>query len=142
MKKKLKIELTFWYIQLLRIFGFKRYTYKFIPRLAKITKPEFESFDVYIGRENRDLNLPGSIWGNPFYLKRESDRPDNLAKHMEYLVNNPELLKQLKTLSGKILGCYCFSSATCKGKRCHGHNIIQLYKEKILGIKSISIYEN
>mgnify|MGYP000978011283 CR=1 FL=1 len=49
------------------------------------------------------------------------------------LKNNKELIKELKYLTNKVLGCYCCSS-NGKGKLCHGHNIIKLYKKEILGI--------
>ena len=99
------------------------------PTLANINKGE--KYDIYIGRYNRDLGLEESIWANLFRFRKESDRHDSMLKHMESLKNNSFLLGKLKDLSGKILGCYCYSSTTGLGKECHGHNIIKLFNEII-----------
>lgn len=96
-------------------------------KLANIKKKE--AFDIYIGRENKWLNLPASKWANPFVLKRESEREEILIKVEEYFRNNPELIAALPELKNKTLGCYCFSSVTGEGKRCHGHILIKLYNE-------------
>jgi hypothetical protein len=119
--------------------GIRIYYNSDIPKLANIKKKE--PFDVYIGRYNYHLKLPGSIWGNPFPIDKdgehipfkESMREQVVADHMEYLKNNKYLLSQLRNLSGKTLGCYCYSSTTGSGKKCHGHNIIEMYKQVVLG---------
>ncbi len=134
------VILVMFYFLIAKALGKRFYTSADIPKLANIK--EKESFDVYIGRPNYHLKLSG-IWGNPFPIGENGEhvffkeymRPQVCSDHMNYLRNNKKLLKELKNLSGKTLGCYCYSSATGKGKRCHGHNIIDMYKEKVLGIK-------
>lgn len=80
-------------------------------------------YDIYIGRENKWLNLEGSKWGNPFHLKHEKDRPQVLEAYKQHVLNSPELLNSLSELKGKILGCYC------PPKKCHGDILIELLQE-------------
>jgi hypothetical protein len=96
-------------------------------KLANIKKKEY--YDIYIGRENKWLNLPASKWQNPFVMKKESEREEVLKKHMEYMLERKDLLADLKELDGKTLGCYCYSSETGIGKKCHGHNLIELFEK-------------
>lgn len=72
-----------------------------------------EAYDVYIGRPSK--------WGNPFSHKegtlaefRVKNRREAVKKFEEYLLNNPQLMRDLKELKGKTLGCWC------KPKSCHG----------------------
>jgi hypothetical protein len=77
-------------------------------------------YDIYIGR--------GSIWGNPFtHLTTEtkaqfvvSTREEAIEKYREWLMGQPELLKQIPNLRGKVLGCWCVP------KRCHGDVLAEL----------------
>ena len=62
-------------------------------------------YDIYIGR--------GSKWGNPFKLEDYSRR-DSILNYVLWLSEQPELLRDLPSLKGKVLGCYCAP------KRCHG----------------------
>jgi hypothetical protein len=73
-----------------------------------------EPFDIYIGR--------GSIWGNPFKIGPTQDRDRVIELYTDYLCKSPELQRQLHTLRGKRLGCYC------KPKRCHG-DILAIYAD-------------
>ncbi len=138
----LVVILTFFYVIIRKFLGKRFYTVADIPKLANIKNKE--PYDVYIGRPNIYLNLPGSIWGNPFpvdengkHIKfKPSMREQVLKDHMVYLKNNKKLLKELKTLSGKTLGCYCYSSATGNGTKCHGDNIIEMYKQVVLKLDS------
>lgn len=72
-------------------------------------------YDVYIGRGK------GSKWGNPFSHREGTlanfkvrTRKEAIDRFEEYLLNNPELMKSLHELQGKVLGCWC------KLKSCHG----------------------
>lgn len=59
-----------------------------------------------------------SPWGNPFLLGDDGSRDevcDAYAKH--YLPHKPSLLKKLRTLKGRALGCHCAP------QRCHGDAI-------------------
>ncbi len=63
-------------------------------------------YDVYIGRPSK--------WGNPFVVGRDGTREDVIKKYREYLLSNPDLMKALPELRGKVLGCWCAPLA------CHG----------------------
>ena len=80
-----------------------------------------ESYDVYIGR--------GSKWGNPFThisdKKTKADfvvssRDEAIESYRNWIVKQPQLLKDLHELKGKTLGCFC------KPKRCHGDVLVEL----------------
>lgn len=122
-------------------FDKKVYTENDIPKLTMV---KYGDFDVYIGRTNKHLNLKDNGWGNPFPIDsngrhirfKERMRVDVLSTHMNYIRTNRELLLRLKSLSGKTLGCYCCSDKNDGvNKWCHGHNIIQMYKERVLNYK-------
>lgn len=98
-----------------------------VPQLANIKKKDY--FDIYIGRENKWLNLEQSKWHNPFVMKNESQREDVVNKYREYILDNPKLLESLHELDGQILGCYCYSSHTKTGKKCHGSVLIELFQD-------------
>jgi len=69
------------------------------------------NFDVYIGRP--------SEWGNPFEMADESERHIVVKKYRDWLLQRPELLKQIPALKGLTLGCYC------KPKACHGDVLVE-----------------
>lgn len=73
-----------------------------------------QPYDVYIGRANRRYHLPQSKWSTPFVIGKDGTREDVLYKYEEWLLGNPELLKQLPELRGKTLGCWCAP------RSCHG----------------------
>lgn len=80
-----------------------------------INKHSGDKYDVYIGR--------GSIWGNPFIIGRDGTREDVVRQYKEWILNKPELLKQLYKLKGKTLACFC------KPKACHGDVLVDLIEE-------------
>lgn len=71
-----------------------------------------DKYDVYIGRPSK--------WGNPFplgnYLKREHCVED----YRTWLLEQTNLLRDLKELKGKCLGCWC------KPLACHGDVLAEL----------------
>lgn len=80
-----------------------------------------EHYDVYIGR--------GSEWGNPYtHIKNRATKADFIVRNREeaissyknWILSQPELMKKLPTLKGKILGCWC------KPKSCHGDILVEL----------------
>lgn len=71
-----------------------------------------EPFDIYIGRYTREYGH--SDWGNPFIIGRDGTRTEVIQKYINWLGNQPELLKRIPELYGKILGCYCAP------EKCHG----------------------
>jgi len=74
-----------------------------------------DKYDVFIGRPSK--------WGNPFFIGKDGTREEVLKKYKVYILNTPELLKQLPELKGKVLGCYC------KPLPCHGDVLEELIKE-------------
>lgn len=69
-------------------------------------------YTVYIGRP--------SIWGNPFRIGADGTRDEVIAKYRDYILSRPDLLAQLHTLRGQVLGCWC------KPQRCHGDVLAEL----------------
>jgi len=80
----------------------------------KVVHCKREKFDVYIGRPSK--------WGNPFNIGKDGSRAEVVQKYKRYILNNAELLKDLKELEGKTLGCWC------KPLACHGDVLIELLK--------------
>ncbi len=81
-------------------------------------------YDVYIGR--------GSIWGNPFtHLTTETkaqfvvaSREEAIASYGKWIKTQPELMKRIPELKGKVLGCWC-KDKNGNGK-CHGDILAEL----------------
>jgi len=69
-------------------------------------------YHVFIGR--------GSPWGNPFHIGKDGTRAEVIEKYREWLMTQPELLKQIPSLRGRTLGCYC------KPFACHGDILVEL----------------
>src|SRR5215472_2865329 len=62
-----------------------------------------------------------TAWGNPFKMPDDGDRAEVVAKFTRfYLPNKIGLLKQIPTLRGKVLTCWCHPES------CHGHVIAEL----------------
>ena len=83
-----------------------------------------EKYDVYIGRPSK--------WGNPFtHIKDRktkaefvvATRKESIDKYREWILNQPELLKDLHELKDKTLGCWC------KPLDCHGDVIIEYLEQ-------------
>jgi hypothetical protein len=81
-----------------------------------------KKYDVYIGR--------GSKWGNPFQMKNPSQEERNrVCEEYEAYFKTTDLIKDIRGLRGKTLGCYC------SPQRCHGDFLARLaneYTPKIL----------
>lgn len=56
-------------------------------------------YDVYCGRPSK--------WGNPFEIGKDGTRKEVIAKFEKWLAHNNDLLKDIKELKGKKLGCWC-----------------------------------
>lgn len=79
------------------------------------------SYDVYIGR-------PG-IWGNPFRSGVDGTREEVIQMYKTWIMYSSEaedLRKQLHSLKGKRLGCWC------KPKSCHGDVLVEIIESSIL----------
>lgn len=71
-----------------------------------------EKYDIYIGRPSK--------WGNPFEIGKDVTREEVIAKYINWLETQPQLLAALPELKGKILGCWC------SPKECHGDILAEL----------------
>lgn len=91
-----------------------------------------DPYDIYIGRK--------SIWGNPYSSKpsqvpgttRVTSKQEALDMYEKYIRGQPELLKQLPVLKGKILGCFCAPKGGITLDHaviCHGQILLKLLKE-------------
>jgi hypothetical protein len=91
--------------------------------MTKVVHFKKEKYDVYIGRPSR--------WGNPFSHKegtlaefKTGSRKEAVEKFEEYLISNKDLMKDLPSLKGKVLGCWC------KPQLCHG-DILAKYADMV-----------
>ncbi|MBL4952033.1 DUF1273 family protein [Neobacillus sp. YIM B02564] len=89
--------------------------------VPKVVHCKVEPFDVYIGRGR------GSKWGNPFSHKegttakyKTNTREEAVEKFREWFLTQPDLVKALPELKGKVLACWC------KPKACHGDVLLDL----------------
>lgn len=80
----------------------------------KVVHHKKEKYDVYIGR-------PG-IWGNLFSVE-EFGRDEAIRKYEEWIKTQPNLLKKIPELKGKVLGCWC------KPQKCHGDILLKMANE-------------
>jgi hypothetical protein len=78
---------------------------------------------LYIGRgfTMGGWRLQGSIWANPFKLKEHGAA--TLQLYRDYILSNPEFIRLLPTLKGKVLACWCHPNS------CHGDVLVALYRE-------------
>ncbi len=90
----------------------------------KVVHCKKEEFDIYIGRPTK--------WGNPFSHKKETlaqyivgSREQAVASYREWIKTQPELLKDLGELKGKVLACWC------KPHACHGDVLLELANGKV-----------
>ncbi|WP_411839993.1 DUF4326 domain-containing protein [Paracoccus sp. ME4] len=68
---------------------------------------------IYIGRP--------SDWGNPFAIGKDGDRSEVLAKYLDHLHRNPDIVDRARReLAGKDLVCWCAPAA------CHGDILCDL----------------
>ena len=91
--------------------------------LGKVVHCKKEKFDIYIGRPSK--------WGNPFTHKQDgktlakyvvSTREEAVEAYRDWITKGEGryLLKDLKELKGKTLGCWC------KPLSCHGDILVEL----------------
>lgn len=74
-----------------------------------------DKYDIYVGRPSK--------WGNPFTIGKDGTRKEVIEKYENWLLNQPNLIKDIKELKGKILACWC------SPKDCHA-NILAKYANK------------
>jgi len=81
-------------------------------RMSKVVHCKRDKYDVYIGRPSK--------WGNPFTIGKDGTRDEVVEKYKEWVLKQPELMKALPELEGKILGCWC------SPKACHGDVLVSI----------------
>jgi len=74
--------------------------------MKKVVHCKKSEYDVYIGRPSK--------WGNPFEIGKDGTREEVVEKYRQWIKTQPDLLKDLPELKGKILACWCAP------KLCHG----------------------
>jgi len=79
---------------------------------ARIVHCKKEPYDIYIGRPSK--------WGNPFQIGKDGTRDEVIEKFRNWILTQPNLLKDLHEIKGKTLGCWC------KPKSCHGDVLVEL----------------
>lgn len=85
--------------------------------ITRVVHCQRDGYDVYIGR--------GSKWGNPFVMGTHGTRSEVIDKYREWIESNPELMKSLDEIEGKVLGCWC------KPHPCHGDVLVALIEKRI-----------
>lgn len=92
--------------------------------MKNIVHNKKEVYDVYIGRPSK--------WGNPFSHKEANNvemvgsRDESISKYQEWLFKQPELLRSVHELRGKVLGCWCAP------KSCHGEVLRRLAHNMVI----------
>ena len=71
-----------------------------------------DDYDVLIDRR--------TIFGNPFVIGKDGNRTEVIRKFEEWVYTQPILIKEIKKLKGKKLGCHCVP------KNCHGYIIAKI----------------
>lgn len=81
-----------------------------------------DRYDVYVGRPSK--------WGNPFSHLPESaagfkvsSRQEAIDRYREWVVNQPDLMADLPSLAGKVLGCWCHP------RPCHAEVLAEMADE-------------
>jgi hypothetical protein len=75
--------------------------------------PNIPEDAVYIGRPSK--------WGNPFIVGQHGTRREVIEKYKSWLMNQPQLLEDVKKeLKGKDLVCFCVPRA------CHGKILMEI----------------
>ena len=90
---------------------------------------------VYIGRAWLNQGLPASPFGNPFRIEKDADelRENAIELYADWLMQPAQahLLRQLDSLRGQTLVCWCKSAGPGKASRaCHGDVLLQLMQDK------------
>lgn len=87
------------------------------PGPTRVVNLRAEAYDIRIDRLTR--------WGNPFKIGKDGDRATVIAKYDEWILTRFDLLRELPTLRGQILGCWC------KPLACHGDVLARLADEGV-----------
>jgi len=69
-------------------------------------------YDIRIDRASK--------WGNKFHIGDDGTREEVIQKYKDWIMGQPHLLKEIPTLQGKRLGCWCAPNT------CHGDVLVEL----------------
>jgi hypothetical protein len=92
-------------------------------------------YDVYIGRGKCPSTGQPGIWGNPFVIGEHGTREEVVAKYADWIIKQPEIIKNLYLLKGKTLGCWC-NVSPCHGEILEG--LLSSPKIAVIGSRSFS----
>ena len=71
-----------------------------------------EPADVFVGRPSQ--------WANPYHIGVDGNREQVVFKYREWVIRQPRLLRDIRSLRGKTLGC------SCAPLPCHGDALAAL----------------
>ena len=66
-----------------------------------------DDYDVLVDRR--------TIFGNPFVIGKDGNRTEVIEKYRVWIYDQPDLIKEIKKLKGKVLGCHCRPKHACHG---------------------------
>lgn len=75
-----------------------------------------KEMDLYVAIDR------GTIWGNPFITPADGERSEVIKNFKWYYQHKPSLQRQIESLRGKVLGCWCYPDD------CHGDILIEALK--------------
>lgn len=76
-----------------------------MPRVLNKARDVIPTGAVYVGRPTK--------WGNPFTIGKDGSREEVIQKYREWIQGRPDLLRDLPTLRGKDLVCWCSPPQAC-----------------------------
>lgn len=77
-----------------------------------VVNVKHDDCDVLVDRQ--------TIFGNPFIIGKDGNRAEVIEKYREWIYDQPDLIKEIKKLKGKVLGCHCIP------KNCHAIIIAEI----------------
>lgn len=87
-----------------------------------------QKYDVYIGRGKDPITGQFSVFGNPFKIFKDGTRAEVIEKYEQYLKErmktDNDFKKAVKSLRGKVLGCWC------SPLQCHGDVLVKYANEE------------
>lgn len=83
--------------------------------MTRVVHCKKEPYDVYIGRPSK--------FGNPFVVGVDGTRSRCVEMYAEWVVTQHDLLNDIKSLKGLVLGCWCKKNGN---EPCHGDIIARI----------------
>ena len=98
--------------------------YNNLKEWAKDTKNEYIGRAGIVFIDGERYPKKSSSFHNPFKIGKDGDRDEVIDKYRSYIIDNigknESLMKQLISMKGKRLGCWCYPDA------CHGDVLLEL----------------